>query len=87
MHKATGYDNISLFLRTSSEILVPILSVCFSYAFELGFFRKFLNSLKVIPIFKTGDKYLVQNYRPISLLSTLPVSKILENYSFDEKLW
>ena len=58
------------------EILAPILSVCFSHSFELGIFPTIFEIAKVVPIFKSGNKQIVNNYRPISLLPTL--SKILE---------
>ena len=44
--------------------------------FELGFFPQIFKTAKVVPIFKAGDKHLVRNYCPISLLSCL--SKVLE---------
>ena len=37
---------------------------------------------KIIPIFKAGDKTLVKNYRPISLLSS--TSKVLEQLVFNK---
>ena len=69
-------DNTSFFLRLGNEILAPILPVYFGLAFELGFFPQIFKTAKVVPIFKAGDKHLVRNYRPISLLSCL--SKVLE---------
>ena len=45
-------------------------------AFELGLFPKIFKTVKVIPIFKSGNKKHIQNYRPISLLPSL--SKVLE---------
>ena len=44
--------------------------------FELGFFPQLFQTAKVVPIFKAGDKHLMRNYRPISLLSCL--SKVPE---------
>ena len=77
INKACGYDNISsFFLRMGGEILAPILSLCFSRAFDLGIFPSIFKIAKVVPIFKSGNKQIVKNYRPISLLPTL--SKILE---------
>ena len=76
LHKASGYDISSFFLRLGNEILAPILSVYFGVVFELGFFSQIFKTAKVVPIFKAGDKHLVRNYCPISLLSCL--SKVLE---------
>ena len=45
-------------------------------AFELRLFPKNFKTAKVIPIFKSGNKQNIQNYLPISLLSSL--TKILE---------
>ena len=58
------------------EVLAPIPSLCFSHAFELGIFPSIFKIAKVEPTFKSGNKQIVNNYRPISLLPTL--SKILE---------
>ena len=75
--KACGCDNISnYFLRTGAIVLAPILAVYFGKALELGIFPHIFKTAKVIPIFKSGNKDNVGNYRPIALLSTL--SKILE---------
>ena len=43
---------------------------------SLAFFPSTFKTAKVFPIFKSGNKHLVQNYRPISLLPCL--SKVLE---------
>ena len=57
-------------------MLAPVLSWYFSSAFELGVFPNYFKTAKVIPIFESGNKNLVSNYRPISLLTTL--SKVFE---------
>jgi len=44
--------------------------------FTNGIFPDPLNVAKVVPIYKTGSKPAVENYRPISLLS--PFSKVIE---------
>ena len=76
IHKASGCDNISsFFLRMGNEVLAQILSIYFGLVFELGSFQIF-KTAKVIPIFKSSTKNLVNNYRPISLLPCL--SKVLE---------
>ena len=73
----TGYDNISSFLlRLGGDVFAPKLSLYFSTALEFGIFPQIFKTGKVIPIFKSGDKQLLQNYRPLSLLPSL--SKVLE---------
>ena len=76
-HKTCGHDNMLLFfLRLGGEILAPIFSVYFKCAFKLGIFPQNLKTAKVIPVFKAGNKQLLQNFRPISFLPS--ISKILE---------
>ena len=76
-YKACGYDDISAyFLRLGNIVLAPVLTVYYNYALERGIFPQIFKIAKVIPIFKSGKKDQVSNYRPISLLPNL--SKILE---------
>ena len=65
-----------MFLRIGWEILAPILSFCFSHGFELEISSSIFKIAKVVIIFKSGNKQIVKNYRPILLLPTL--STILE---------
>ena len=76
-HKALGHDNISFhFLRLGSEVLAPILAQLFSHIFELGYFPQIFKTAKVIPVLISGNKELLNNYRPISFLPCL--SKVLK---------
>ena len=65
----------------------PLKSII-NMSFATGIYPDQLKTAKVIPIFKKGDKLLVSNYRPISLLSN--INKIFEKlvysrlYSFLE---
>ena len=65
----------------------PLTSII-NMSFATGIYPDQLKTAKVIPIFKKGDKLLVSNYRPISLLSN--INKIFEKlvysrlYSFLE---
>jgi hypothetical protein len=57
------------------KIAVP-LSHIFNLSLSCGVFPSKLKKCRVIPIYKAGDSLDVDNYRPISLLSS--ISKILE---------
>ena len=79
-NKVSGADNINpFFLRIGAVVLAPILSIYFQWSFDLGIFPQAFKTAKVIPIFKSGSRKILGNYRPIALLSNL--SKILENSS------
>jgi hypothetical protein len=59
----------------SNEISVPLAHI-FNLSLSQGIFPDKLKNCRVIPIFKAGDQMDVDNYRPISLLSS--ISKVLE---------
>jgi hypothetical protein len=58
-----------------NEINRPLAHI-FNLSVNTGKFPSKLKTSRTVPIFKSGDPLLCDNYRPISLLSTL--SKILE---------
>jgi hypothetical protein len=57
------------------EIDKPLVHL-FNLSMTTGVFPRQLKTCRTIPIFKSGDNSLCDNYRPISLLSS--ISKILE---------
>ena len=62
-NNATGYDNISsFFLSLGGDVSAPKLSLYFSTALKFGIFPQLFKTGKVIPIFKSGDTQLLQNY-------------------------
>jgi hypothetical protein len=65
-------DFVSKFALTLSQPLQHI----FSLSLTTGIVPSQLKIAKVIPVFKSGDRTAMDNYRPISLLNTF--SKILE---------
>ena len=72
-----GYDGISSkILQTLGYVISPILSNIFNKSMQLGIFPDKLKIAKVIPIHKGGKTDVINNYRPISILSSL--SKIYE---------
>ena len=65
-------------------MIAPPLCKVINLSFQTGVFPKCLKTAIITPLFKTGDKTNVSNYRPISILS--PFSKILEKLMLD-RLW
>lgn len=74
---ATGWDDIpsSVLKLCSNTLIVPITHIC-NISLTNGVFPKVFKKAIVHPIFKDGDRNSVNNYRPISVLTTL--SKVLE---------
>ena len=64
------------FVKVSAKVIAPYLSELFNKCVEglYGVFPELLNYAKVVPIYKSGKKCNVKNYRSISLIS--PFSKI-----------
>ena len=72
-----GIDNIpSKVIKYTPKTFLKSLSHVFNLSLALGTFISSLKTAKVIPIYKKGDSKIIQNYRPVSLLSCF--SKILE---------
>ena len=63
-------------IKISAHLLAPILSRLFNLCFTEGKFPDALKIAEILPIYKSGTKTSLTNYRPISLLS--PFSKLLE---------
>lgn len=75
--KAVGYDGIStLVLKCCCEEIGSILTYLVGMSFEQGCFPESLKTSLVKPLFKKGDKNILNNYRPIVLPSIF--SKIFE---------
>ena len=74
---SSGHDNISsILLKNLQDSLIPPLTLLFNNSLKDGVFPHGMKAADVIPLHKNREKYLVTNYRPISLLIT--ISKILE---------
>ena len=65
----------SFIKQTLSSFINPLFHI-FNLSLNTGIVPTQLKIAKVVPIFKAGDRACMDNYRPISLLSTF--SKILE---------
>jgi hypothetical protein len=67
-----------------TEIAKPLAHI-FNLSLVSGVFPQMLKQCRVIPIFKAGNRLDVDNYRPISLLSS--ISKILEKIVSEKLLY
>ena len=70
------------FLKIAVDVISPILAIIFNHCVMEGIFPDQLKKAEVVPIFKSGQKSLASNYRPISLLS--PFAKIFENCLYSQ---
>ena len=68
--KACGPDNVSaqMLIMCDDTVTLP-LQIIFKQILATGIFPAAWKMANVTPIYKKGDKQLVKNYRPISLLS------------------
>lgn len=74
---ATGSDYIPIKLIIRfKHVIVPILTNLINSSIFQGVFPDSMKIAKVFPLFKAGDRTLVSNYRPISILNS--ISKIIE---------
>ena len=62
---------INEFFKHAKDILTPVLSKLFNKIFDLGYFPKSWSEGHVIPLHKKGSLNNVENYRGITLLSTI----------------
>jgi len=79
---STGHDNIST--KVLKELIKGIatpLALLINKSLAEGKFPKQLKIAKVVPIYKNGGRDLLNNYRPISLLTSL--SKVFEKVIFN----
>ena len=81
--KATGLDGLSArLLKVASPHICGPLSYIINFSLRSGTFPQEWKSARVIPIFKSGARDDVNNYRPISVLPV--VSKLLERIVHDQ---
>ena len=74
---SSGDDNLSnILLKQIKESITYPLTVIINHSIEEGEFPHGMKAADVSPLHKSKERYMVTNYRPISLLITM--SKILE---------
>ncbi len=68
--KASGPDQIpAKVIKHCSQEISGVLSRLINMSFTTGVFPSDLKIAKVIPLHKKREKFIVDNYRPISLLN------------------
>ena len=81
-NKAAGFDELSNnIIIDAYDSLKNILFHIFKVSIKQGIFPDSLKIAKVTPIFKSGAKDNVSNYRPISILPVF--SKVLERIMYN----
>ena len=80
---SSGFDNISMKLvkHSINHIATPLTHI-FNLTFTTGIIPQNLKVAKVTPIYKSGNKHLFNNYRPISVLPSF--SKLLEKVVYQK---
>ena len=78
-----GHDGISSrLLKASKTVVCKPLTLIINQTLTSGIFPDTLKIAKIIPLFKKGDKTLLENYRPISILPA--ISKNFERIMFNQ---
>ena len=81
VNKSTGHDGLSpKLLKAASTAIAPSLTKLINLSLSKCKVPNIWKKANVIPIYKKGDKDIVNNYRPISILPVL--SKVLERIVF-----
>ena len=82
-HKATQCNDIpAKIILKSSDIVSPYLSNIYTRSIQNYTFPNALKEADVTPIHKKGDRILMENYRPVSILPN--DSKIYERNMYDQ---
>ena len=77
-----GYNEVPLnILKISAPYIIPPLIYLYNKSITTGIFPTRLKYSQIVPIYKKGDKHVLSNYRPISLLTSF--SKIFEQVIYN----
>ena len=76
-NKATGMDQLSIKLvKLAAPLITHAMAIIFNKSITSGIFPCEWKISKVTPVYKTGPRKVMSNYRPISVISI--VSKTIE---------
>ena len=81
-NRSPGYENlhVNVIRKLYNELKIPLMNI-FNLSLTTGIFPDKMKIAKVSPIFKKGEKSIISNYRPISVLPCF--SKILERIMYN----
>ena len=80
---SSGPDTINpIVVKNCSDAMIEPLFILFSNMLQTGIYPDELKKSFIIPIFKSGDKSDIRNYRPISIINVF--SKIFEKILFNK---
>ncbi len=73
-NKATGPDSIpGRVLTIAAEILFPSLTAIFNRSGSMGIYPDNWKMARVLPIYRSGEKRDLSDYRPISIISAVAI--------------
>jgi len=77
-----GYDDIpETLVKRCTQLIKKPLAHIYNALFNSGVFPDVWKSVKVIPLYKKGDKHDMDNYRPISIIFVF--TKLLERVMYN----
>ena len=82
VNKTRGCDDISIrMIKICDQSIIKPLSIIYHNCLNTGTFPDIWKKSNIVPVHKKGDKQVVNNYRPVSLLPVC--GKILERLVFN----
>ena len=82
INKAHGHDEISVrMIKICDDAIIEPLSLIYKNCIENGTFPAIWKKSNLVPVHKEGDKQIINNYRPVSLLPIF--GKIFERILFN----
>ena len=83
---STGIDGISVKLsKTLAPVLTNPLTLVIDQSLTMGIFPSKLKIAKVLPLLKKNDPHIMDNYRPIPLLTS--ISKLVSKSCLQSAVW
>ena len=73
---SADYDDVKCLVKKFIQLIKKPLTYIYNVSLNSGVFPDEWKVARVRPLYKKGDKYDIQNYKPISVLSVF--SKILK---------